>query len=65
MRTAPCVAELSSMGSESAACGGTVVAESVVLLAYPLGPIPLAARGLVAVLARTGSRAGLSWWATW
>jgi hypothetical protein len=30
------------------------VAESVVLLTCPLGPIPLAARGLAAVLARAG-----------
>jgi len=43
------------MGS-SAACGGVAVAESVVLLACPLGPIPLAARGLAAVLARAGPR---------
>ncbi|MBV8541673.1 MAG: hypothetical protein JO364_09360 [Pseudonocardiales bacterium] len=30
------------------------MAECVVLLACPLGPIPLAARGLAAVLARAG-----------
>ena len=41
------------MGS-SAACGGAVVAESVFPLACPLGPVPLAARGLAAVLARAG-----------
>jgi hypothetical protein len=37
-----------------AACVGAVVAEFVVLLACPLGPVPLAARGLAAVLARAG-----------
>jgi hypothetical protein len=37
-----------------AACGGADMAEFVVLLACPLGPIPLAARGLAAVLARAG-----------
>lgn len=37
-----------------AACGGADVAGFVVLLACPLGPIPLAARGLTAVLARAG-----------
>ena len=37
-----------------AASGGAHMAEFVVLLACPLGPIPLAARGLPAVLARAG-----------
>jgi hypothetical protein len=39
---------------QGAARGGADVAEFVVQLAYPLGPIPLAARGLAAVLARAG-----------
>jgi hypothetical protein len=39
-------------GIKRAACGGADVAELVVLLTCPLGPIPLAARGLAAVLAR-------------
>jgi hypothetical protein len=47
------VAETASNGIK-AACGGAHVAESVVLLACPLGPVPLAARGLAAVLARAG-----------
>jgi hypothetical protein len=37
-----------------AAYGGADVSESLVLLVCPLGPIPLAARGLAAVLARVG-----------
>jgi hypothetical protein len=37
-----------------AACGGADVAEFVVLLTCPLGPDPLAARGLTAVLTRAG-----------
>ena len=37
-----------------AACGGADVVELVVFLACPLGPAPLAARGLAAVLARAG-----------
>jgi hypothetical protein len=37
-----------------AAYGGAGVAKSVVLLACPAGPVPLAARGLAAVLARAG-----------
>jgi len=41
------------MGS-SAACGGAEMVDSVVRLACPLGPIPRAARGLAAVLARAG-----------
>jgi hypothetical protein len=41
-------------GIKHAARGGADVAESVVLLACPTGPIPLAARGLPAVLARAG-----------
>jgi hypothetical protein len=40
---------------KSAACGGADVAGCVVLLACLLGPVPLAARGLPAVLARAGS----------
>jgi hypothetical protein len=45
---------------KAAACGGADVADWVRQLACPLGPIPLAARGLAAVLARAGSggRAG-------
>jgi hypothetical protein len=34
--------------------GGADVAEFAVLLACPAGPVPLAARGLAAVLARAG-----------
>ena len=48
----PCVAEFASTRIKSAACGDADVAESVVLLACPLGPIPPTARGLAAVLAR-------------
>jgi hypothetical protein len=48
------VAELISMGSSAPPAAARDVAESVVLLACPLGPIPLAARGLAAVLARAG-----------
>jgi hypothetical protein len=40
-----------------AAYGDADVAELVTLVACPLGPIPLAARGLAAVLARAGPRA--------
>jgi hypothetical protein len=39
-------------GIKRAACGGADVAQFVVLLTCPLGPVPLAARGLAAVLAR-------------
>jgi hypothetical protein len=41
-------------GIKRAAYGDADGAEFVVLLACPLGPIPLAARGLAAVLARAG-----------
>jgi hypothetical protein len=41
-------------GIKRAACGGADMAEFVVLLTCPHGPIPLAARGLAAVLARAG-----------
>ena len=40
--------------SQGAAYGGATLAESIVLLTCPAGPIPLAARGLAAVLARAG-----------
>jgi hypothetical protein len=40
-----CVAELTSYEVKHAACGGAVVAESVLPVACPLGPVPLAARG--------------------
>src|SRR6476619_7737996 len=50
--TVLCVAESSFTGFKHAACGGADVAESVVLLACPAEPVPLAARGLAAVLAR-------------
>jgi hypothetical protein len=54
------VAEFGSLGKaprrcQGAACGGAEVVKFVVLLACPLGPVPLAARGL-AVLARAGRR---------
>jgi hypothetical protein len=39
-------AELGSMGSSAPPAAARAMAESVVLLACPLGPIPLAARGL-------------------
>ncbi|MBV8539066.1 MAG: hypothetical protein JO364_20435 [Pseudonocardiales bacterium] len=45
-------------GIKHAASGGADVAESVVLRACPLGPVPLAARGLAAVLARAGPAGG-------
>ena len=45
---------------QDAACGGADVAESAVLLACPRGPVPLAARGLTAVLA-AGRPGGRSW----
>jgi hypothetical protein len=41
-------------GDQGAAYGGAEVAEFGALLTCPLGPIPLAARGLAAVLARAG-----------
>jgi hypothetical protein len=52
------VAEYALNGFKRAACGGADVAESVALLMCPLGPIPLAARGLTAVLARAGPAGG-------
>jgi hypothetical protein len=48
------VVEYALNGFKRAACGDANLAEFVVLLACPLGPIPLAARGLAAVLARVG-----------
>jgi hypothetical protein len=42
-------ATVSIIVSSALACGGADVAELVGLLACPLGPIPLAARGLAAV----------------
>src|SRR5262249_52439274 len=64
-----CVAEFASMGStmrcrirlygiKSAACGGADVRPSRV----PAGPIPLAARGLAAVLARAGAAGTVRKW---
>jgi hypothetical protein len=47
-------AESGSRGSSAPPAAARDVAEFVVLLACPLGPIPLAARGLAAVLARAG-----------
>ncbi len=44
----------SALWDQGAAYGGADVAEFVTLLTCPLGPIPLAARGLAAVLARAG-----------
>jgi hypothetical protein len=70
-RYAACVAELASNGIKRAARGGAAVAEAVVRLACPLGPVPLAARGLAAVLARAVPAGGgghsstvvrASWW---
>jgi hypothetical protein len=57
-------------GFKHAACGGVGMAESVVLVACPLVPIPLAARGLAAVLAGVGPAGALvadaaprvAWW---
>jgi hypothetical protein len=43
-----------TLWDQGAACGGAGVVEFVVLRACPLGPVPLAARGLAAVLARAG-----------
>jgi hypothetical protein len=48
-----CVAETASKGS-SAAYAARDVAGFVALLTHPFGPVPLAARGLAAVLARAG-----------
>jgi hypothetical protein len=45
-------------GIKRAAVGGAGVAGSVGSLACPAGPIPLAARGLAAVLARAGPAGG-------
>ena len=42
----------------SAACGGADVAGFVALVTCPLGPLPHAARGLTAVLARFGPAGG-------
>lgn len=50
-----CVAEIALQDQERRAD----VAECVVLLACPLGPVPLAARGLAAVLASAGPGAGV------
>jgi hypothetical protein len=52
------------MGIKRAACGGADVAESVDLLACPLGPILLAARGLTAALARAGPAGAVAGWGT-
>jgi hypothetical protein len=49
-----CVAEFSSMGSRHAACGGACGGWVRRPTHLPAGPIPLAARGLAAVLARAG-----------
>ena len=46
-------------GIKHAAYGGVDMAESVVLVRCPLVPIPLAARGLAAVLARAGPAGAL------
>jgi hypothetical protein len=53
----PTTAEFSFTGFKHAASGGADLADSVVLH-LPTGPIPLAARGLTALLARVGPVAG-------
>ncbi len=53
-------------GIKHAARGGVcVVAEPVALLAGPAGPVPLAVRGLAAVLARAGPAGGGGQYARW
>ena len=56
--TVRCVAESTSYRFEAAASGGADLADSIVSLACPLTPDPLAARGLTAVLARAGAAGG-------
>jgi len=48
-----------ALWDQGAACGGAGVVEFVVLRACPCGPVPLAARGLAAVLARADSHGPL------
>ena len=52
-------AEFGSMGSRRLPRSSTRVAESVIRFACPLGPVPLAARGLTAVLARAAPAGAL------